>query len=141
MNEMSEYSRNEVGDLFQVLSRLQTFQQHHAHEVLYLEGEMPTGVYLIHAGEVELTIQGQDRGYRPLSIARMGQVLGISAILSAHPHSSSATTRCPTSVGFVDKEVFLSVLERSPSSWLGVVHLLSRDVNGTYQTHRQIAAR
>lgn len=141
MNEMLEHSQDEVADLFHILSRYQTFQHHNQQEVLYLEGETPAGVYLIHSGEVDLVFDGHDGGVRPLSIARAGQVLGISSVLSGRPHSSSATTRAQTAVGFIERETFLSFLEGSPNAWLGVVHLLSRDVKGSYQTHRLITAR
>jgi CRP/FNR family cyclic AMP-dependent transcriptional regulator len=107
-----------------------------AGKVLFREGEQPRGVYVVHSGQVDLLYRSKS-----LQIVGPGQILGLSAVVSARPHDSSATARTPIVAGFIEKERFLSLLDQLPSLWFSVLQMLSTDVNSSYDCMRSLNAR
>lgn len=103
--------------------------------VLFREGEIPNGVYILHWGEVALTHVTTD-GMRRERTARAGEILGLAAVISdcAHLTTAIATTRCE--FGFIEREEFQSAVDASPAIWFSVLRQLSQDVNASYDLIR-----
>jgi CRP-like cAMP-binding protein len=103
--------------------------------VLFREGQLADGVYVLHAGEVIL-IHALDDGSERGRLAAAGQILGISAVMSgcAHHASAIATTACE--VGFIERNEFRSLIDGSPVLWFAVLRQLSQDVNESYSIIR-----
>lgn len=104
--------------------------------VLFHEGEAPTGVYILHSGEVDLVhenAEGAERG----RTARAGEILGLSAVISGRSHLSTALTRTQCDVGFIDREEFRCLVDDNPAIWFNVLRQLSQDVNQSYDVIRR----
>jgi CRP-like cAMP-binding protein len=113
-----------------------TRQHRVAGEMLFLEGETPAGVYVIHSGEVDLLFMNRRGNAKPLRVATQGQILGLSSVVMERPHDCSAVARTPCDVGFIGRDEFLQSLHDTPAIWLSVLRLLSSDVNAVYDDMR-----
>jgi CRP-like cAMP-binding protein len=114
-------------------------QHRAAGETLVREGETPTGVHVLHAGDVELVFAPRAGEPKPLRVVNPGRILGLSSVVMQHPHDCSAVARTECEVGFVEREEFLRSLEKTPAIWLSVLRMLSNDVNSVYDDMRSLA--
>ncbi|MBV8543684.1 MAG: cyclic nucleotide-binding domain-containing protein [Acidobacteria bacterium] len=110
-----------------------------AGEMLFMEGESPAGVYVLHEGDVELVFSPREGQPKPLRVVNPGRILGLSSVVMQHPHDCSAVARTDCEVGFVEREAFLRSLEKTPAIWLSVLRMLSNDVNSVYDDMRSLA--
>ena len=110
-----------------------------AGEMLFMEGEEPAGVYVLHAGDVELVFGSRAGATKPLRVVNPGQILALSSVVMEHPHDCSAIALTDCEVGFVEREEFLRSLEKTPAIWLSVLRVLSSDVNAVYDDMRSLA--
>jgi CRP-like cAMP-binding protein len=110
-----------------------------AGEKLFSEGDTPAGVYVLHAGDVELVFAPRAGAPKPLRVVNSGRILGLSSVVMQHPHDCSAVARTECEVGFVEREEFLRSLEKTPAIWLSVLRMLSNDVNAVYDDMRSLA--
>lgn len=130
----------DVSIVERALIDVQELRRRNAGAVLFHEGEPAKGVYIIHSGAVDLLFAARNGATRPLQTAGPGQIVGLSAIVSKHPHDSSAVVRVPSELGYVDGGVLMSLLDRDPSLWFAVLRFLSEDVNACWDSIRRIAA-
>jgi CRP-like cAMP-binding protein len=114
----------------------ETRQRRDAGEMLFLEGETPAGVYILHSGEVELLFATRNGNAKPLRVATHGQILGLSSVVMRRPHDCSAIARTLCQVGFIGRDEFIKSLNDTPSIWLSVLRMLSSDVNAVYDDMR-----
>lgn len=110
-----------------------------AGEMLFLEGERPAGVYVLHSGEVDLLFMKRNGNAKPLRIVTPGQILGLSSVVMRRPHDCSAVARTPCEVGFIGRDELLQSLHDTPSIWLSILRMLSSDVNAVYDDMRALA--
>jgi cAMP-binding proteins - catabolite gene activator and regulatory subunit of cAMP-dependent protein kinases len=122
--------------LIEVPLTASTRQHRAAGEMLFVEGEMPAGVYVLHSGEVDLLFMNRHGSAKPLRVATPGQILGLSSVVMRHPHDCSAIARTPCEVGFTGGDEFLQSLHDKPATWLSVLRMLSSDVNAVYDDMR-----
>lgn len=123
------------------LTPSETMQHRAAGEMLFLEGDAPAGVYVLHSGEVDLLFAARNGSVRALRLATPGQILGLSAVVMRERHDCSAIARVPCEVGFIAGDTFLRILDERPSVWCGVLRLLSSDLNAAYDDIRALAVR
>ena len=114
-------------------------QHRAAGEMLFSEGQIPDGVYVLHAGDVELVFAPRAGEPKPLRVVNPGRILGLSSVVMQHPHDCSAIARTECEIGFVEREEFLRSLEKTPAIWLSVLRMLSSDVNAVYHDMRSLA--
>lgn len=124
----------------ETLSEHQTLERHAAGRVLFREGDEPRGVYILYDGHVDLVFSGKNGHTKPLRVAEVGSILGLSCVVSHRRHDCSATTGTACELGFIDCETFLREVDHNPSVWFSVLQLLSQDVNSCYDCMRSIIA-
>jgi len=107
---------------------------------LFSDGDEVCGVFVIHSGEVELLLSTRNGEPRTLRASGPGQILGISGLMSGRPHDCTAVTRRPSVIGYVSKDDFMAAVDQQSGAWLAVLHLLSEDINVSYENLRAIAA-
>jgi len=93
--------------------------------VLFMEQQAPRGVYVLCEGEVKLSINSSEGKTLILRIAKPGDVLGLMATLSNHPHEVTAETLHPCQISFVRREDFLHLLAEHPEVYQNVAAQLS----------------
>lgn len=120
------------------LELLQPYETRHtvpAGKVLFREADPADGVYVLHAGEVALSFSS-----KPMQLSEAGEILGLATVMSGRAHDSSALTRTECVVGFVEKSVFLRLLDEQPSLWLIVLQMISANISQCWQSMRAMAA-
>jgi len=117
-----------------VLEPYQTLHALPAGKVLFRESEPAEGVYVLHSGEVELSCSN-----KTVDFVRAGEVLGLTTIMAGRAHDSSAVTRTACLAGFVEKSVFLRLLDEQPSLWLTVLQMISTNIGECWRSMRAAA--
>lgn len=79
--------------------------------ILYAEGQLPRGVFLLCHGSAKLSISSEDGKTLITRVAEAGELLGLSSAISGNPYKASAETLEPSQVNFVKREDFLRFLE------------------------------
>lgn len=97
--------------------------------VLFVEGQAPRGVFILCRGRVKLSICSADGKTLIVKIAEAGEVLGLSASVSAKPYELTAETLDPCQVNFVKREDFLRFLREHNEVCLRVAEQLSEKYN------------
>lgn len=117
----------------------ETLQHRPAGTVLFNEGDLPRGIYLIHSGTVELLMRARNGDWKRMRTTSAGDILGLESVVSLRPNDVTARTITPCDLGFIDREAFLRVLDESPAIWFSVLRLLSQGVNASYDSLRNVA--
>lgn len=107
---------DELLTYFQNMSREIT---HSVRSIVFKEGSPPDAIYVICAGQVKLFATAPDGQTRIVKIARLGDVLGLSAILNRLPYEVSAQTLSPCQLKSISQYPFLSYLEsHAPAAYM-----------------------
>ena len=78
-----------------------------------MESQAPRGVFVLGKGRVKLSICATDGKTLILKIAEPGEVLRLSATVSAKPYEFTGETIDPGQVNFVKREDFLRFLKEN----------------------------
>ncbi len=79
--------------------------------VLFVEGQMPRGIFVLCKGSVKLSISSPSGRTMIVKLAEPGEVLGLSATISGKPYEITAETIDPCQVNFVKRDDFLRFLK------------------------------
>jgi CRP/FNR family transcriptional regulator len=93
--------------------------------VLFVEGQMPRGVFLLCQGRAKLSVAANERKRLILKIAGPGEMLGLAATISGKPYELSAMTMDPCQVTFVKAPEFLRFVHEHAEACFGVAQQLS----------------
>jgi len=93
--------------------------------ILFSEKESPFGVFIVLSGEVKLSINSSDGKRLILSIAKAGEVLGLSSVLSGLPNEMTAEVLYPAKIAVIERRQFLGFLSRHPEAYQTVTEELS----------------
>lgn len=106
--------------------------------VLFLEKQDPRGVFVLCAGEVKLSISSSAGKTLILRIAKAGEILGLTAVMSNSPYEVTAETLHPSQVAFIRREEFLRLLSKHPEMHHGVVRQLTSLYSGACEQLRTV---
>jgi CRP/FNR family transcriptional regulator, cyclic AMP receptor protein len=106
--------------------------------VLFVEGQVPRGVYIICSGRVKLTTTSRDGKTLILRIAEAGEVLGLHGTVSEKPHELTAETLQPCQLDFVKRDDFVKFLQSHPDACLHAAQHLSQDCQSAYEMIRSL---
>jgi CRP/FNR family transcriptional regulator len=106
--------------------------------VLFVEGQMPRGIYMLCKGRVKMSATSRDGKTLILKIAQPGEVLGLHATVSGSPYETTAETGQPCQLNFVKREDFLRFLQTHGDACLQAAQHLSKDCNSAYQQIRSL---
>jgi CRP/FNR family transcriptional regulator len=99
-----------------------------AGNALYSEQQAAQGIFVIHTGEVKLSMNSIDGKRLILRIAKAGEVLGLTSALTGEPSEVTAETLYPAMIGVIRRFDFLGFLMRHPNVYQVLVSELSRDL-------------
>jgi CRP/FNR family transcriptional regulator, cyclic AMP receptor protein len=99
-----------------------------AGSMLFLENEPARGIYLLCSGEVKLSVSSRGGKTLILRIAKPGDILGLTANMSATPYEASAETLHPCQVAFIRRDDFANFTQKYPE----VYHAIVRQMSGQY---------
>src|SRR5581483_487199 len=106
--------------------------------VLFVEGQMPRGIYMLCKGRVKMSTTSSDGKTLILKIAQPGEVLGLHATVSGSPYEITAETAQPCQLNFIKREDFLHFLEEHGDACLKAAQHLSKDCQSAYQQIRSL---
>jgi CRP/FNR family transcriptional regulator len=105
---------------------------------LFWEGQAPHGVFILCGGQAKLSISSS-RGKSLMRVAELGEILGLSAILSEQPYEGSAEMLNGGQVKFVRRDLFMNFLRANGAASLRAAEALSRDYQAVYEQVRAVA--
>jgi CRP/FNR family cyclic AMP-dependent transcriptional regulator len=94
----------------------------------FAQGEPSSGIYILYAGQVQLSIVDSDGGKLVLGFALPGDILGLTAALSGKSHEERAEATIACQAGFINFKDFLHFLDHHPEAAFWIVQLLSNRV-------------
>jgi CRP/FNR family transcriptional regulator, cyclic AMP receptor protein len=95
--------------------------------MLFVEGQVPRGAYLLCKGRVKLTMTSADGKAIILHIAEAGELIGLNSALSGMAYELSAETLEPCQVNFVKREALARLVHEYPEVAENVTKQVSRD--------------
>jgi CRP/FNR family transcriptional regulator len=93
--------------------------------VLFVEGQMPRGIFVLCKGRVKLSINSPSGRTVIVKLVEPGEVLGMSATISGKPYQVTAETIDPCQVNFVKRDDFLRFLKDDVEACFKVAEQLS----------------
>src|SRR4051812_36408210 len=106
--------------------------------VLFIEGQLPRGVFVLCTGKVKLSTSSSEGKTIILKIADAGEVLGLSATVSNLPYEVTAEVMEPAQANFIAREDFLRFLKEHGEVALCVAEQLSRNYHTAYEEIRTL---
>jgi CRP/FNR family transcriptional regulator len=106
--------------------------------LLFNEGQMPRGVYLLCRGQVKLTITAADGKALILRIAEPGEVLGLHATVSGTPYEMSGETLHPCQINFIKRDDFLKFLREHGDACMQAARHLSDNCQSAFEQIRAL---
>ncbi len=93
--------------------------------LIFTEKESLSGLFLLLSREVKLSINSSEGKRLILSIAKAGEVLGLSSALSGLPCDRTAEVLYPSRIAVIGSHDFLAFLARHPDAYKTVTQELS----------------
>ena len=93
--------------------------------LLFSEKGAPSGIFIVVSGEVKLSINSSEGKRLILSIAKAGEVLGLSSVLSGLPSEMTAEVLYPSRIAVIERDQFLAFMSRHPEVYQVVTQELS----------------
>jgi CRP/FNR family transcriptional regulator, cyclic AMP receptor protein len=110
--------------------------------ILFVEGQMPRGAYILCSGKVKLSTTSREGKVLILKIDEPGEVIGLSAVISAEAYEITAETLGPCLVNFVERDGLLRLMERSGELGLRSAQAVSREFQYAYrEIHELVLAK
>ncbi|HEY5610451.1 MAG TPA: Crp/Fnr family transcriptional regulator [Thermoanaerobaculia bacterium] len=106
--------------------------------VLFVEGEMARGVFILCSGRVKLTSSSTEGKTLILKIVEAGEVLGLSAAILGKAYEVSAETLEPSQVNFIKRESFLHFLGQSAEACMHTAEQLSEKYHSAQREIRSL---
>lgn len=108
-------------------------------QLLFSEKALPAGIFIVVSGDVKLSINSSDGKRLILSIAKAGEVLGLSSVLSGLPSEMTAEVLYPSRIAVIDRDQFLAFMSRHPEVYQVVTQELSLQYKVACEQLRTVA--
>lgn len=108
------------------------------HAVIFLEGQVPRGIFMLCQGRAKLSTTARDGKTFILRIAKAGEVLGLHATVTGRPYELTVETMQPCQLNFVSREDFLRFLNKHGEACLHAAQHISRDYQDACNVVRSV---
>ena len=106
--------------------------------LLFIEGQLPRGVFILCQGKAKLSTSSKDGKTIILKIAEPGEVLGLSATVSGRPYEVSVEMMEPAQANFIARDHFVGFLKEHGDAALRVAEQLSENYHSAYEEIRTL---
>ena len=107
--------------------------------VLFVEGEMPRGLFVLCNGEAKLTAGSKQGEAIILRLIESGELLGLSSLIAGSAYAATAETLTPAQVAFIPARKFQRFLRSHPDVALRVAEHLSMELHKSWEQARLLA--
>lgn len=97
-----------------------------ADSVLFHQGDAPTGLYILHEGEVTLTLDSPAGQLSAQAVP--GSLLGLPGLVGSQPYTLTARVSGDAKLSFVKRDDFTALMESEPQLALKVLRVLAAEV-------------
>jgi CRP/FNR family transcriptional regulator, polysaccharide utilization system transcription regulator len=105
----------------------QSAQQYQKGEVIFREGSVPSGIFIIRSGKVKKYKADRYGKEQIVYVAGEGELIGYHAVLSEERYPDSAAALEKSLLSFIPQEDFFEVLQRSPHFTQKLLKALSHE--------------
>ena len=106
--------------------------------LLFVEGEMPRGIFILCSGRAKLTTSSTEGKTLIVKIAEPGEVLGASATILGKPYEVSAETIEPAQLNFLKRDDFLKLLGTNAETCMHTAQQLSEKYHSAQREIRSL---
>ncbi len=106
--------------------------------VLFAEGQVPRGVFIVRRGRVKLSICGSDGRTLILRIVEAGGALGVAAVVAGYKYEATAETQEPCEISFLRQSDLLRLMRQHGELALWVTQHISQDYASTCREIRDL---
>ena len=106
--------------------------------MLFIEGQMPRGVFVLCSGKVKLSTTSREGKTIITKIADTGDVLGLNAVVSNVPYEVTAEMMEPGQANFIPRDSLQLLLREFPEAAMRVAQQLSRNYFTAYEEIRTL---
>ena len=104
--------------------------------ILFRQGDMPTGLYILCKGKVTLSMSTPARAELiPIQVIA-GSLLGLPGLIGNEPYTLTAIARKDAELRFVSRDDFTNLMQSSPLLALKVLEVLAAEVRSARQAIR-----
>lgn len=150
MQSKCRYGRNPIAQVARIIEKLPVeartdfeFLLHSstypANTVIFAEKEPATGLYVVLAGEIHVSINSADGRRLSLRIAHEGELLGLSSVFSGSLYNATAETFYPSRVAYISRQEFMAFLSRHPCAYRMIIEEMSRKLSTACEQLRTVA--
>jgi CRP/FNR family transcriptional regulator len=106
--------------------------------MLFIEGQMARGVFVLCSGKVKLSTTSREGKTIITKIAEAGDVVGLNAVISNRPYEVTAEMMEPGQANFIPKDSLTLMLKDFPEASMRVAQQLSRNYYTAYEEIRTL---
>jgi CRP/FNR family transcriptional regulator, cyclic AMP receptor protein len=106
--------------------------------VLFAEGQVPRGVFIVRRGRVKLSISGGDGRTLILRMVDVGCPMGVAAVVSGRQYEATAETQEPSEISFLRQSDLLRLMRVHGELALWVTQHISADYASTCREIRDL---
>src|SRR5690606_5487656 len=110
-------------------------------QTVFWEGNKPQGMYCVNKGAVKISHTGNDGKEQIIRMVREGDILGYRSLITGEDYTSTAVALEDTTVCLIPKENFFKLLEENSDLSLGVMKLLSKELDTAENTISSLAQK
>ncbi len=110
--------------------------------ILFVEGQIPRGMFILCSGRVKLSTASRDGKVLILKFAEAGEALGLSAVISGMNYEMTAETAAPCQLNYIDRKNVMTLIEEHSEVGMHAAQGLSREFQFAYRNmHDLVLAR
>lgn len=98
-------------------------------QYIFHEGSMPYGVYCVNDGKIKVSKIGDTGKEQILRLVKSGDVLGYRSLLANEMYNASAVAMEDSSICFIPRETFISMVDKSKTLSKKIIELLSHNLS------------
>ncbi len=128
-------------ELVQALEKRSTAVTCSGDHVLFRQGDLPAGLYILGAGEITLTMTSPN-GKQILSAqAHPGSLLGLPGLISNAPYTLSAIACNGAQLRFISREEVTKLMQNEPLLALKMLEVLAAEVHSARHALSNLQSR
>ena len=120
--------------LIQALEEQATCRSYDEERLLFRQGEAPSGLYIVCAGPVRLSMFSKT-GKEVMSLeAPSGSLLGLPGLISSEPYTLSAVAGKGARLCYIEGHDFMNLMESNPQLSMKILQVLAAEVRSARRT-------